>query len=167
MDNYLAFAARYNRGANRKLVDALSPLEDRILEADRGAYYKSLHGLFNHIVGGERFVLGLMAGALPSHPALAIEALKGEFTPGEPPFPVFSDAISALGAMDDSYLALASDPDPKLIATEVMVRGTARAIGGLLVSAFSHAAHHRGQVSQILDELKIDNDFYSAFRDIT
>ena len=166
MDEYLAFAARYNRGANHKMIETLSSMEAAALEEGRGSHFGSLHGLLDHIVGGEFFVLKLIKGALPDHAALAIRELELEMRPGLPLFPTFEAATKALASLDEAYVALATSDEPGFLEKEIPVRGTARKLGSLLVSASSHAAHHRGQVSQVLDELKIENDFYAAFKEI-
>ena len=168
MNEYLSVSARYNRGANRKLVAALATMastDPAAFDQDRGSYYKSLHGLFNHVVGGEIYLLKLIAKTLPDHHALAFPELAVPMAPGVPAFPDFPEAAKALEALDTAYIALATESD-EVLATMIAVHDATRRLGDLLVSAMAHAAHHRGQVSQVLDELKIDNDFYAAMREI-
>ena len=57
MNSTIATLARYNKAANERLVAALDALPPAELDKDRGSYYKSLRGLFNHIIGGELFGL--------------------------------------------------------------------------------------------------------------
>ena len=42
--------AEYNRWANRRLYDAAARLSDAEYRADRGAFFKSVHGTLNHLV---------------------------------------------------------------------------------------------------------------------
>jgi uncharacterized damage-inducible protein DinB len=165
MDSYLSLVSRYNRGANAKMVEILDRLSAEDLDRERGSYYGSLHGLFNHVVGGELFSLKALKAALPAHPALAIPEIDVEMKPGAPPFPDYTAAKRVLAAFDAAFVALCADPAPAVLSAETQLRGTTRTVGFLAASAMSHVAHHRGQVSQILDEMKVENDFYTAFRE--
>lgn len=50
---YVMFAA-YNRWANERLYDAAGTLSDADYRADRGAFFKSVHGTLNHMVVADR-----------------------------------------------------------------------------------------------------------------
>jgi uncharacterized damage-inducible protein DinB len=49
---YEMFAA-YNRWANERIYDAAAKLSDMDYRADRGAFFKSVHGTLNHMVVGD------------------------------------------------------------------------------------------------------------------
>src|SRR5215216_3479060 len=49
---YVMFAA-YNRWANERLYDAVAGLSDTDYRADRGAFFKSVHGTLNHLLVGD------------------------------------------------------------------------------------------------------------------
>ena len=46
---YVMFAA-YNRWANERLCGAAAALPDDDYRADRGAFFKSMHGTLNHLL---------------------------------------------------------------------------------------------------------------------
>ena len=50
---YTMFAA-YNAWANERLYDAAAQLSDADYRADRGAFFKSVHGTLNHLLLGDR-----------------------------------------------------------------------------------------------------------------
>jgi uncharacterized damage-inducible protein DinB len=50
--------ARYNRWINEKLYAAASQLSDDERKRDRGAFFKSLHGTFNHLLVADRVWMG-------------------------------------------------------------------------------------------------------------
>ena len=52
-DRYRRLAA-YNSWANRRLYDAAALIKDDDYRADRGAFFKSLHGTLNHLLVGDR-----------------------------------------------------------------------------------------------------------------
>ena len=48
--DYAIAMARYNRWMNGKLYDAAATLADEQRKADRGAFFKSIHGTLNHLL---------------------------------------------------------------------------------------------------------------------
>jgi uncharacterized damage-inducible protein DinB len=58
---YVMFAA-YNRWANERLHDAAARLSDGDYRADRGAFFKSVHGTLNHLLVGDRIWMQRFTG---------------------------------------------------------------------------------------------------------
>src|SRR5215469_9951597 len=54
--------AAYNEWANQRLYDAAAALSDGDYRADRGAFFKSLHGTLNHILVGDRIWMRRFTG---------------------------------------------------------------------------------------------------------
>ncbi|MBW0004421.1 MAG: damage-inducible protein DinB [Hyphomicrobiales bacterium] len=54
--------ALYNAWANRRLYDAVASLNDTDYRADRGAFFKSLHGTLNHLLVGDRIWMRRFTG---------------------------------------------------------------------------------------------------------
>jgi uncharacterized damage-inducible protein DinB len=52
-ERYTMFAG-YNAWANERLYDAASKLSDADYRADRGAFFKSVHGTLNHLLVADR-----------------------------------------------------------------------------------------------------------------
>ncbi len=50
---YQMFAG-YNAWCNRRLYEAAARLSDADYRADRGAFFKSVHGTLNHLLVGDR-----------------------------------------------------------------------------------------------------------------
>lgn len=168
MANGIVTFARYNQEANKNVLDLLGKLSNDEREKERGSYYHSLSGLVRHIGGGGLFFAGLFRGALGSAPAARpLAALEKISFPAD----ALSEAqwnktaaeietvdrvlVDFAGALDDDSLAAPVKLDwyggnPADVPLSFM-----------FYQLTVHNTHHRGQVSQILDELKIDND-YSA-----
>ena len=53
ISRYRTFAG-YNAWCNERLYDAAATLLDADYRADRGAFFKSLHGTLNHLLVGDR-----------------------------------------------------------------------------------------------------------------
>jgi uncharacterized damage-inducible protein DinB len=54
--------ARYNRWMNEKLYAVASKLTDEERRRDRGAFFKSIHGTFNHLLLADRVWMGRFTG---------------------------------------------------------------------------------------------------------
>jgi uncharacterized damage-inducible protein DinB len=54
VNSLFAMMAAYNAWANRRLYDAAAALPDADYRADRGAFFKSVHGTLNHLLVADR-----------------------------------------------------------------------------------------------------------------
>jgi uncharacterized damage-inducible protein DinB len=53
----------YNAWANQRLYDAAARLTDQQYRADRGAFFKSVHGTLNHLLATDRIWMQRFTGA--------------------------------------------------------------------------------------------------------
>ena len=60
-DHYVTFAG-YNAWANRRLYDAAALLSDGEYRADKGAFFKSMHGTLNHLLATDRIWMKRFTG---------------------------------------------------------------------------------------------------------
>jgi uncharacterized damage-inducible protein DinB len=165
-ENFLLWA-KYNREADAKVYSLLDAMSHEDREKDRGSYYGSLSGLFRHILGGTSFFLGMFRGALANK--AAVQKTLAPLDDLSLPKDSLSEAQwKELGTVREKLDNLLVD------FTGVLEDGDFRApvalnwYGGnpasvplhfMLNNLGAHGTHHRGQISQILDELKIDNDY--------
>jgi uncharacterized damage-inducible protein DinB len=142
--HYAAFA-RYNAWANRRLYDAAAGLSDEQYRADRGAFFKSMHGTLNHLLTADWVWMN-------------------RFT-GEGPAPERLDTIHHEQLAD---LRRTREAEDRRIVhyidglTEGQLAGTIRyrrvstpevfeqALAPALAHFFNHQTHHRGQAHSIL-----------------
>jgi uncharacterized damage-inducible protein DinB len=160
--------AKYNQAGNKAIFGLLDKMGNDEREKDRGSYYGSLSNLFRHIAGGTRFFLGMYKTALSGN-AAAVKAIseiesfpklpEGALTPAQ-----WKELESTMNAVDAAYIAMAEALSESDLALPVQVKW----YGGnpdtvplsfMLSQLVVHNTHHRGQISQILDSLKIDNDY--------
>lgn len=59
---YCMTMAQYNRWMNRKLYEAAGRLSDAERRRDLGAFFRSIHGTFNHLVWGDSIWFGRFVG---------------------------------------------------------------------------------------------------------
>ena len=159
--------ANYCKDADQAVLSLLNTLSNEEREKDRGSYYKSLSGLARHVLQGTLYFQGLFKPAV-SHNAQAMKAfapLEGITVPQDTLTEAQWKALaSVFETVDRSIIALVSsltDTDFKISIKVPWYQGNPDAVplSFLLQSLVMHGAHHRGQISQILDELKIDNNY--------
>src|SRR5215204_273352 len=147
---YVMFAA-YNRWANARIYAAAAGLPGRDYRADRGAFFKSMHGTLNHLLVGDRIWMRRLTGT------------------GDAP-----DRLDAILYDDFAALRRARDEEDERIAhyvdrlTEEDLAGSLiyrtisnpRTIEQTLAPAldhfFNHQTHHRGQAHCLLTMLTGD-----------
>ena len=166
--------AKYNQAGNRAIYGILSSLTGEDREKERGSYYGSLSGLLRHILGGTKFFLGMYKGALAEGGAddsgAAFKALSGVDSISSPPDKGvlnegrWKELGAALEAVDAAYVNMAQALTEADLSRPVKINwygGNPASVplSFMLSQLVVHNAHHRGQISQILDSLKIDNDY--------
>ncbi|GHT48479.1 hypothetical protein FACS1894102_1620 [Spirochaetia bacterium] len=162
MKNTFIMYAKHIQCKDRKVGELLDKLSNDQREKDCGSYYKSLSGIYRHIGGCAAFFLTLIKGALKDgSTAKAIAAPNAESLQKD----VLSEAQwkSVKTFVEDADKALVEFvtalTDTELKAELKWFSGEMVPISYALNALAMHQAHHHGQVSQVLDELKIDNDF--------
>lgn len=159
---YASILAHYNHEANASMAAVLDKISPAELSKDRKSYYKSLLGLYIHIAGSELFMLKNIKAALPDIAALRDPVLNTENKPGVPAFADYASSKKALDAFDAAIIGVCESLTDKEAEAMIDVHGRKQSVLKSLASAIVHAAHHRGEVAQILDEMGIENDFFIA-----
>ena len=163
---FLAFA-KQNQEANKTVAGILEKLSNDDREKDRKSYYKSLSGLFCHNTGATVYFLNLMKDAVSGN-AAAVKALsplskyqdfKGKLTPEQ-----WKQAVSFSKTADKAMVDFFSALEDKDLEAPVNIdwykgKPPAAPLWFMMEQLITHNLHHRGQISQILDSLKIDNDY--------
>jgi len=158
--------AKYNQAGNQAVYAILDGMSHDEREKDRGSYYGSLSGLIRHLIGGTCFFLGLFRAPLSGN-ASALKAIDS--LPPMPPEGALNEAHwkglrGTLDAVDAAYVAFAES----LTGADLLLPIKIDWYGGnpaevpiffMLSQLVVHNTHHRGQISQVLDSLKIDNDY--------
>jgi uncharacterized damage-inducible protein DinB len=159
--------AKYNREANKKVYSLLDAMSNEDREKDRGSYYGSLSGLFRHTLGGTSFFLGMFKDALPDRSAVqeVLAPLEGLDIPRdsltEAQWKDLGAVREQLDKLLEDFIGALGDGDFQAAVKLNWYGGNPASVPlfFLLHNLSAHGTHHRGQISQILDELKIDNDY--------
>jgi len=141
---YRMFAG-YNAWCNERLYDTAALLSDADYRADRGVFFKSLHGTLNHLLVGDRIWMRRFTG-------------QGEVPPGldailYDDFPQLRAARCAEDELISSYIgSLREDDLAKAIRYRTVVnpQDIEQTLAPALDHFFNHQTHHRGQAHALL-----------------
>jgi len=163
---FLTFV-KANAEANKVIAGILEKLSNDDREKDRKSYFKSLSGLFRHNTGCTAYFLSLYKAAVPDNaeaqkalaPLAKMEELKGKLTEEQ-----WKKAVSFSKIVDKAlvdFINALNDTDFEAPVTIDWYKGKPPTVPlwFMLEQFIAHNTHHRGQISQILDSLKIDNDY--------
>jgi uncharacterized damage-inducible protein DinB len=156
MSHYQMFAG-YNAWCNERLYAAAAKLSDADYRADRGAFFKSMHGTLNHLLVGDRIWMLRFTGQgdLPK----SLDAVLYE------DFVALRAARRSEDAGISRYVKSLSEDD---LGRKIRYRTFSnpadieQVLAPALDHFFNHQTHHRGQAHALLS-LIIGNDATPSF----
>jgi uncharacterized damage-inducible protein DinB len=143
--------AGYNAWCNERLYDAASRVSDADYRADRGAFFKSLHGTLNHLLVGDNVWMSRFTGPVFVPTSLAQE-LHADFVV----------LRRAREAMDARILDWVGTLTEEKLAGELRYTSIVNPAPRVMPMAlavthfFNHQTHHRGQATTLLMQRGID-----------
>jgi uncharacterized damage-inducible protein DinB len=145
--DYARAMAFYNAEMNRRLYAAADRLSDEERRRDRGAFWGSIHGTFNHLLWGDQIWMSRFGGwPKPSVGIKESATLVADY-----------EELKARRVQADARLEeWATRLQPAWLEGELTwFSGAANAErtqgkGVLLVHFFNHQTHHRGQAHALL-----------------
>jgi uncharacterized damage-inducible protein DinB len=165
---WLSAAARYNRWMNDKLYGLAASLSDETRKRDTGAFFKSIHGTFNHLLVGDRVWLGRFQGlALPAgYMGPGIRSLDQEL------YADFGELRRERARTDDELSAFTSGLTPERLEAPLAYQRRGQKLESPLwwavAHVFNHQTHHRGQITALLMQQGCDpgvTDLVAMLRD--
>ena len=149
-DSY-SLMADYNAWMNRKLYQAAAGLPDAERKRDLGAFFKSLHGTFNHILFADLIFLARFTGS-----AMPEGDFGGELHDDFEALRAEREAIDArildwIAGLDRAGMGAA-------LTFTSRVDGQTRTLPrwAMVTQMFNHQTHHRGQATTLLTQLGAD-----------
>lgn len=162
IDNY-RFLAGYNAAFNRQLMDACESLDDAARKAQRGAFFGSIHGTFNHLLWADTMWLGRFAAQGEHFAALTPELLA---LPAGARFETelqseWIDLRAHRTRVDVVIEAWLADMPGDFVQRTMRyanTRGVQREhpMWKALTHFFNHQAHHRGQITTLCSQAGVD-----------
>lgn len=147
LDHYRMFG-RYNAWANGLLFGAAGKLGVEQYQADRGAFFKSVHGTLNHLLATDRIWLKRFTGEGEAPDRL--DAILYE---------TFDGLRAARVAEDARILSYVDGLDERRLNGTIKFRRVSspeefeQQLAPALAHWFNHQTHHRGQVHALLTGL--------------
>jgi uncharacterized damage-inducible protein DinB len=165
-ENFLTIA-KYNEDTNKTIVKILGKLSNEDREKNRKSFYGSLSGLFRHNMGATVYFLSLFIDTVGNNtealkalaPLAKFKDFKGKLTEDQ-----WKKVVSFSKIADKAYVDFISALNESDFAAPVKTNWykdnpASVPMRFMLQQLTVHNIHHRGQISQIFDSLKIDNDF--------
>lgn len=169
--SHFSLLARYNRTANETLFALLAALPEGAFTAERGSYFGSIRGILSHLTACDinwmrRFRELFGNDGTLAHPRLAPAGhvwMGFEFDTLD--LPDFAAQRALVDSLLGDFIATADTSrfgEPLVYSDS---HGTPRryVFREVLDHVFNHQTHHRGQVSQILDELGVEHDYSNIY----
>lgn len=148
LDRYKMFAG-YNAWANERLYDAAAKLSAEEYRADRGAFFKSIHGTLNHILVADRIWMKRFTGQ--GEAPATLDAILHEDL----------DSLRAARDREDARIEayIGQLTEEELAATFSYMTVTnpkqiTQPLSPALDHFFNHQTHHRGQAHAVLTGLR-------------
>lgn len=145
--DYAIAMSRYNEWQNRNLYGCAAGLSDEARKADRGAFFKSIHATFSHLLWADMIWMSRFAGT-PKPP--------GGLGDSSSVFDDFETLARERVAMDARIIAWARDVDPAWFSGDLtwwsglLKAEVGRPKAQVVAHFFNHQTHHRGQAHAML-----------------
>lgn len=157
--------ARYNRRANIEAFSCADMLTDKARRRDIGSWFRSLHGLLNHILVADLYWLNRFRPIYPESRVLADPALSpDELSWSREIRENFEGMREMRTYVDDRLIAWFEECPEDRYGNHFQYSDAAGNVRNATAGAafeflFVHQTHHRGQISQVLDTLGLPNNF--------
>ncbi len=154
--------ADYNRWMNENLYGAATNLTPAALAEDRGAFFGSLLGTFNHLMVADTIWLQRFAHHSNRFPSLQpLLKIPTPHSLDEMLFEDFQTLREARHHMDATILAFVnetveSDYEKMLSYKNMNGISFSKPFGPLVQHFFNHQTHHRGQMTVLLSQQGVD-----------
>jgi uncharacterized damage-inducible protein DinB len=151
MKPHFAMMAGYNAWCNERIYDVAAQLSDADYRADRGAFFKSVHGTLNHLLVADRIWLKRFSGK--GEAPNRLDAIL---------FENLSELRAARQKEDERIVAYVDSLSEADLAGRIRYRTITNPIeieqplAPALVHFFNHQTHHRGQAHCLLTGFGLD-----------
>ncbi len=146
----LRVLARYNGWMNEKLYGLAARMSDEERKRDRGAFFKSIHGTFNHLLVGDRVWLARFKGEPVEDGFMGpgIRSLDQEL------FADFDQLRRERALTDAELSAWVAEVTEERLASPLAYKKRGQRqehpLWWAVAHLFNHQTHHRGQITTLL-----------------
>jgi len=160
MIDMLKLFAIHNIDTNEQLLSLVKNLPEKELTRNRKSYYESLYGLLFHMMRANRYLL-MMVRKFSDGKYCTSKYTEVTFNPENTiTFQELSDLIKEYNLLFSTLANTVTDEDLFIKKENTLYDDTnvEVCIWEILTQYITHQSYHKGQVSQILDEMKIEHD---------
>ena len=149
--DYIRVMARYNSQQNEALIRCCGDLTDAQRKTDCGAFFRSIHETFSHLIWADRIWLYRL-GALPP-PKISGLSASTHWSDD------WAELVAAREGTDRELIEWADTVSDELLSrdvewySEAAERTIIRSVPLILMHLFNHQAHHRGQIHAMVTRL--------------
>ncbi|WP_300756766.1 DinB family protein [uncultured Brachyspira sp.] len=156
--------ALYNKNANEELIEVLLKVKEDDLKKETGAYFKSIYGIFKHMIQCDMYFFGIFR-KYSNKKNIANEELltylNNDFSFNRDIDKDLKTLIEVREKLDDVIIAIVNSIDDFNIAGKVAVpnKEVKKPRYHLIMHELNHSTHHRGEISVLLDQMGYKNDY--------
>ncbi|WP_284280099.1 DinB family protein [Limnobacter litoralis] len=143
--------AQYNQVMNQQILDACAKLPNEALLQDMGAFFGSIMGTLNHLVNADELWLSRLLDRPHAVSALNEIRFSNLKTFGEMRAKLDQDLLAYVDALSDQHLH-----QPLRYTSLAANQTREESLHKVLLHLFNHQTHHRGQVTTLLFQKKVD-----------
>lgn len=143
--------AQYNQWMNERLYECCARIPDEERKRDVGAFFKSIHGTLNHLLLGDKIWLGRFLGRPFAVNSLArqlyedFNELRAERAATDKVILDWTKSLTAEALTQDLRYTSVVNPEPRRYP-----------LWFAAMQFFNHQTHHRGQLTTLLAQRRID-----------
>ena len=156
--------ALYNKNANLNLIEILKNVKEEDMKKDTGAYFKSIYGIFVHIIQCDMYFFNMYRKYsnkknIPNEEILTY--LNNDFSLKIDIDKDFKTFIDIREKLDDVIIAIVNSIDDFSISGKITIpnREIKKSRYHLIMHELNHDTHHRGEISVLLDQMGYKNDY--------
>ncbi len=159
--DHLRLMAAYNSVMNARLIALVTPLPDKALLENRGAFFGSVLGTLNHLVVADLMWLNRFRPQPYGQMLAPLDALPKPVVLADLLYPTLAELTPVRKELDALYIRFIDQLSDADIASPLSYRsatGSAftKTTGLLLSHVFNHQTHHRGQITTLLSQMGLN-----------
>ncbi len=163
MKDQLLLLAKYNFFTDNEVIKILDQIEEVERLKDRKSFAVSLHGLLDHNFEATLYFQKQIKNSFPNLKCLNHDFINFETVYRKINLINFNELKEAIKLIDNSFVYFVSNITEEELNKSIPVTSfygvENQFVWFILIQCFTHATHHRGEISQILDEMGIENDY--------
>ena len=156
--------ALYNKNANEELIKILERIEEDELMTETGAYFKSIYGILRHILQCDIYFFGVYrkySNKRNIENEELLTYLNSDFSFKHDIDSDLTRLIDVRRKLDKVIIDIVNSIDDFSVRAKITIPNNEirKTRYQLIMHALNHAAHHRGEISVLLDQMGYDNDY--------